>query len=70
MKLTSPLVLAAFTTLASAHFTLDYPQARGTFDEDTEGQYCGKKATTYAIEPATNASKVAKTRLGPGMSSL
>lgn len=32
--------LAALATAASAHFTLDYPLARG-FDEDIEGQFCG-----------------------------
>ncbi|KAN0119565.1 hypothetical protein V8E51_001773 [Hyaloscypha variabilis] len=36
MKSTTPLALAALTTLASAHFNLDYPAARG-FDEDIRG---------------------------------
>ncbi|KAH8800051.1 expression library immunization antigen 1 [Hyaloscypha sp. PMI_1271] len=46
MKTTHSLTaLAAFASLASAHFNLDYPAARG-FDEDTLGTFpCGGQNT-------------------------
>ncbi|PMD54721.1 uncharacterized protein K444DRAFT_667373 [Hyaloscypha bicolor E] len=46
MKTTHSLTaLAAFTSLASAHFNLDYPTARG-LDEDTLGTFpCGGQNT-------------------------
>lgn len=45
------LLLAASATLASAHFKLNYPPARG-FDEDTLPQYpCGGQDTVSERTP-------------------
>ncbi len=41
MKFATPTVLAMLAALTSAHFTLDFPKARGEFDEDVEGNFCG-----------------------------
>jgi hypothetical protein len=30
----------AFSTVASAHFLLNYPQPRGEFDEDNQVKFC------------------------------
>lgn len=48
-------MLTLFTTalaasMATAHFTLDYPETRG-FDEDKETQFCGGFATAATRQP-------------------
>ncbi|PMD35169.1 hypothetical protein L207DRAFT_587482 [Hyaloscypha variabilis F] len=59
MKSTTLLALAALTTLASAHFNLDYPAARG-FDEDILGTSpCGGQdtvSTNRTLYPLTGGS--------------
>ncbi|KAE9380167.1 hypothetical protein N431DRAFT_432454 [Stipitochalara longipes BDJ] len=59
MKSTTPLALVAFTTLASAHFNLNYPAARG-FDEDVLGTFpCGGQnsvSSNRTLFPLTGGS--------------
>jgi len=56
MKSTTPLALAALTTLASAHFNLDYPAARG-FDEDIRTSL-SPLSLSLSLSPPSNTSKV------------
>ncbi|EKD04581.1 hypothetical protein A1Q2_01153 [Trichosporon asahii var. asahii CBS 8904] len=46
----SLLATALAASMATAHFTLDYPETRG-FDEDKETQFCGGFATAATRQP-------------------
>jgi hypothetical protein len=52
MKPTQITALAAFTSVASAHFNLDYPAARG-FDEDN------RTSILLTLSKLTSSSKLA-----------
>ncbi|KIY63676.1 hypothetical protein CYLTODRAFT_402840 [Cylindrobasidium torrendii FP15055 ss-10] len=52
MKFSAALLTSAALALSvQAHFTLDYPEARGEFDEDNEGKFCGGQTTIGDREP-------------------